>query len=430
MESATLSGDRMCRPISFETPSCAESVARRVLLSVEFELQAGGPCEARAGLLQTAHGPVATPVFMPVGTLGSVKGVSPAELRRLGASIILGNTYHLMLRPGAELVKQLGGLHRFSAWDGPILTDSGGFQVFSLARLGRVDDDGVSFRSHIDGSALRITPERAVEAQEMLGSDILMAFDQPPPPDAGRDAAEEATERTHRWAKRCLAAHRGAGSLFPICQGGMHEELRRESARVVAGLGAEGNAIGGLGLGERKELTWHMLEASVAMLPSPRPRYMMGIGAPEDLLEGVARGVDMFDCVLPTRLGRNGAVFTHDGKLNLRNAGLATRGGPIEDGCDCEACVGFSLGYLHHLFRCEELLGYRLASIHNLRFLVRLMEEARATVLDGRFESFHDDFRARYHPPSEEVRSEQRRRWREARVRWAESGSGPESGLV
>ena len=379
-----------------------------------------GRCGARAGVLRFERGDVPTPAFMPVGTLGSVKGVAPQELRELGARIILGNAYHLMLRPGAELVAELGGLHRFSAWDGPILTDSGGFQVFSLGRLRSVDDDGVSFRSHIDGSLLRVTPERAVEVQELLGSDILMAFDEPPPADAGHDAAEQATERTHRWAERSLSAHRGAGALFPICQGGIHPDLRRRSAAFVAALGAAGNAIGGLSVGESKQLTWQMLEASIAELPVDRPRYLMGVGAPEDLLDGVARGVDMFDCVLPTRLGRNGAVFTPDGKLNLRNASLARQNRPIEERCDCLACRGFSLAYLHHLFRCEELLGYRLASIHNLRFLVRLMERARRAIATGRFNAFHAEFGARYRPPDEAVRAEQRTRWHAARARWSE----------
>jgi queuine tRNA-ribosyltransferase len=358
-------------------------------------------------------------MFMPVGTVGSVKGVSPDELRRLGAGVILGNTYHLMLRPGEGLIRDLGGLHRFCRWDGPILTDSGGFQVFSLGHLRNVDDDGVSFRSHIDGSPIRLTPERAVGVQEALGSDILMAFDEPPPPDSDLSDAEEATERTHRWAERCLRAHSGPGSLLPICQGGMHSDLRRTSAAFVAGLGADGNAIGGLGLGESKRVTWEMLEASVEHLPADRPRYVMGIGAPDDLLNAIERGADMFDCVLPTRLGRNGAVFTSIGKLNLRNAGLARRDEPIEDGCDCESCATFSLAYLHHLFRCEELLGYRLASIHNLRFLVRLMEQAREAILAGRFAAFHEDFGSRYRPPDEAVRSEQRRRWRAAHSRWS-----------
>ena len=389
--------------------------------SVEFELQSGGACDARAGVLRTEHGDVPTPVFMPVGTLASVKGLTPAEVERLGAKLILGNAYHLMLRPGAALVEAFGGIRGFSGWRGPVLTDSGGFQVFSLGHLREVDDDGVSFRSHIDGSALRLTPEQAMDVQRSLGSDIMMALDEPPAPDADAAAAERATSRTARWAERCVAAATGPGSLFPICQGGMFEGLRRSSARSTAALGCDGNAVGGLGLGESKALTWRMLEVSIQELPAHKPRYLMGIGAPEDLLDGVARGVDMFDCVLPTRLGRNGAVFTANGKLNLRNAGCARVSEPMQPGCDCEACATFSLGYLHHLFRCEELLGYRLASIHNLRFLVRLMEEARQAIVEQRFPGFHDDFRRRYTPPSEEVRTEQRRRWRAAHRRWATS---------
>jgi len=386
---------------------------------VQFELERGGSCEARAGLLRTAHGDVPTPVFMPVGTLASVKGLSPAELQRLGAKLILANAYHLMLRPGADIVESFGGIRGFSGWPGPVLTDSGGFQVFSLGHLRQVDDDGVSFRSHIDGSSWRLTPETAVEIQRRLGSDILMALDEPPPPDADFALAEEATARTARWAERCRRVESGPGVLFPICQGGMFEALRRSSARATADLDCAGNAVGGLGLGESKALTWRMLEVSVEELPAQKPRYLMGIGAPEDLLDGVARGVDMFDCVLPTRLGRNGAVFTPGGKLNLRNAACARVSDPIQPGCDCETCSSFTLGYVHHLFRCEELLGYRLASIHNLRFLVRLMEQARIAILEGRFGQYREEFRRRYTPPDEGVRAEQRRRWRAAHERWA-----------
>jgi len=392
---------------------------------VQFELERGGSCEARAGLLRTAHGDVPTPVFMPVGTLGSVKGLTPAELERLGARLILGNAYHLMLRPGADVVESFGGIRGFSGWRGPVLTDSGGFQVFSLGHLREVDDEGVSFRSHIDGSSWRLTPEAAIEIQRRLGSDILMALDEPPAPEAGFAVAERATARTARWAERCRAAASGPGVLFPICQGGMFNSLRRSSARATADLGCAGNGIGGLGLGESKALTWQMLEISVQELPAQKPRYLMGIGAPEDLLDGVARGVDMFDCVLPTRLGRNGAVFTPDGKLNLRNAACARVSDPIQAGCDCETCSSFALGYIHHLFRCEELLGYRLASIHNLRFLVRLMDQARLAILEGRFSQYHDDFRRRYKPPDESVRAEQRRRWRAAHERWA--GTHPDA---
>jgi queuine tRNA-ribosyltransferase len=386
---------------------------------MSFELLAGGADCARAGVLHTDRGSVETPLFMPVGTLGSVKGIAPTELRRLGARIILGNTYHLLLRPGVDIVQELGGLHRFTRWDGPILTDSGGFQVFSLGHLRSVDDHGVVFRSHIDGSALRMTPESAIAAQEALGSDIIMAFDEPPGPDGDRDRAAVATNRTHAWLVRCFKAHEGFGSLFPICQGGMYPDLRKESAAFASSLEADGYAVGGLGLGESKETTWRMLEASIERLPTDRPRYVMGIGAPDDLLNCVARGVDMFDCVLPTRLGRNGAVFTSDGKLNLRNASLKRRDEPVETGCDCEACAEFSLAYLHHLFHCEELLGYRLASIHNLRFLVRLMERARLAILAGDFDSLRAEFLSRYRAPDESVRNEQRRRWSAAHARWS-----------
>ena len=390
---------------------------------MDFTLLSGGSSGPRAGTLWTDHGTLATPVFMPVGTLASVKGVSPAELRELGAQIILGNAYHLMLRPGAELIAELGGLHRFSGWDGPILTDSGGFQVFSLGHLRSVEDDGVTFRSHIDGSLWRMTPERSVEIQELLGSDIIMAFDEPPPPDADHAHALGAMNRTHRWAERCFHAHTTSSSLFPICQGGMFDDLRRASAAFISSLDAPGYAIGGLVVGEAKELSWRMLDVSIGELPAGRPRYLMGVGAPEDLLDGIARGVDMFDCVLPTRLGRNGAAFTPDGKLNLRNASLDRESGPVQEGCDCLACKSFSRAYLHHLFRCEELLGYRLASIHNLRFLVRLMEEARAAISNGSFSSYHDRFRARYKPPDEAVRAEQRARWQKAHDRWTESAN-------
>jgi queuine tRNA-ribosyltransferase len=393
---------------------------------MKFELLAGGADCARAGLLHTDRGTFDTPLFMPVGTVGSVKGLTPAELRRLGARIILGNTYHLLLRPGVDLIQELGGLNRFMRWDGPILTDSGGFQVFSLGHLRSVDDDGVAFRSHIDGSALRMTPESSIAAQETLGSDIIMAFDEPPGPDGDRERARVATDRTHCWLMRCVEAHKGPGSLFPICQGGLYTDLRSASAELVSSVDADGYAVGGLGLGESKEVTWRMLEASVERLPRNRPRYLMGIGAPDDLLNCVARGVDLFDCVLPTRLGRNGAVFTSNGKLNLRIATLKRRDEPIEAGCDCEACADFSLAYLHHLFRCEELLSYRLASIHNLRFLVRLMERARAAILAEDFDEFRAGFLSSYRAPDESVRNEQRRRWRAAHARWAESACASE----
>jgi queuine tRNA-ribosyltransferase len=384
---------------------------------IAFRLEAGGADGPRAGVLTTPHGEVPTPAFMPVGTQATVKTLTPADLREIGARIILANAYHLYLRPGAERVAAFGGLHGFMAWHGPILTDSGGFQVFSLGGLRTIDDEGATFRSHIDGSLHRLTPEDVVRVQELLGADIIMAFDECPPADADREAARRATERTHRWAVRCIAAHRGDAALFPICQGGMFADLRRASARFIAELGQPGCAIGGLSVGESKALTWPLLEASVAELPAEKPRYLMGVGSPEDLVEGVSRGVDLFDCVLPTRLARNGALFTRDGRINIRNARFATLDAPLDPACDCPTCCTFSTGYLHHLFRCEELLAYRLATLHNLRFLLHLMEEIRAAILAGHFAAFADDFRARYRTVDEAVRLEQRERYAAARAR-------------
>jgi queuine tRNA-ribosyltransferase len=378
---------------------------------ISFHLAAGGANGPRAGLLRTPHGDVPTPVFMPVGTQATVKTLTPAELRAAGARIILGNSYHLYLRPGAERIAAFGGLHRFMAWDGPILTDSGGFQVFSLGGLRTVTDDGVAFRSHLDGSLHKLTPESVVAVEQALGADIIMAFDECPPGNADRADAAAATERTHRWATRCAAAQTSAAALFPICQGGMFADLRRESARFIAALDLPGCAIGGLSVGESKALTWPMLEASVAELPAHKPRYLMGVGSPEDLIEGMRRGVDMFDCVLPTRLARNGALFTPDGRVNLTAARFAAQDAPLDPSCDCATCATFSAGYLHHLFRCGELLAHRLASIHNLRFLLRLMEQAREAISAGRFDSFAGDFLARYRPTDESVRLEQRRRY-------------------
>ena len=366
---------------------------------------------ARAGMIHTPHGDVETPVFMPVGTQATVKALAPPDLRAAGASIVLGNAYHLLLRPGPELVREAGGLHRFMAWDAPILTDSGGFQVFSLGHLRTVSDADVRFRSHLDGSELALSPERSVAVQEALGADVIMALDEPPRPEADRADAARATERTHRWLERCLAAQRTEQALFGICQGGMHADLRRASAAFVSGSGTPGCAIGGLSVGEEKAVMWSMLDASIAELPAARPRYLMGVGSPEDLVEGVRRGVDMFDCVLPTRLGRNGALFTADGRVSIRNARFARRFEPVEAGCDCEACTGFTAAYLHHLFRCDELLGYRLASIHNIRFLTRMMTEARAAIARGEFDRFAADFLARYRPADEQTRALQRAKW-------------------
>jgi queuine tRNA-ribosyltransferase len=382
---------------------------------IAFRLEAGGH-GPRAGLLSTPHGEVSTPVFMPVGTQATVKTLAPADLREVGATIILANSYHLYLRPGVARIAAAGGLHRFMAWDGPILTDSGGFQVFSLGGLRKLDDEGATFRSHLDGSEHRLTPESVMRAEERIGADIIMALDECPPADADRAHAEAATERTHRWAARCREAHATESALFGICQGGMFSDLRRRSAAAIAALDFPGNAIGGLSVGESKGLTWPLLEASVSALPDAKPRYLMGVGSPEDLVEGVRRGVDMFDCVLPTRLARNGALFTPDGRVNIRAARFAAQDTPLDADCDCSTCRTFTAAYLHHLFRCEELLGYRLATVHNLRFLIRHMERMRAAILSGSFDAYAADFLARYQTVDEAVREEQRRRWTAARA--------------
>ncbi len=363
----------------------------------------------------TSHGAVETPAFMPVGSQATVKTLTPQEVKGLGASIVLANAYHLYLRPGIEVVARLGGLHRFMAWDGPILTDSGGFQVFSLGHLVQVNDEGAWFRSHIDGSPHFWTPEKAIAFQEELGADIIMAFDECPPYGPPVEAIRRATERTHLWARRCQEAHRGSGALFAIAQGGTFPRLLQESASNLAALGFEGYGIGGLCLGEPKEVTYAMIEATVAHLPADRPRYLMGVGSPEDLVEGVARGVDLFDSALPTRVARNGGLYTKRGRLNIRNAAFREQEAPIEEGCDCYTCRTFSVAYLHHLFRCQELLAYRLATLHNLRFILRLMEEMRLALRQGTFSSFRKHFLAAYQPTDKEARAAQRERWRARR---------------
>jgi queuine tRNA-ribosyltransferase len=369
-----------------------------------------GPVGPRLGRLTTAHGSVATPVFMPVGTMATVKAVLPEEVRGTGAEILLVNAYHLYLRPGHETVAALGGVHRFMDWHGPILSDSGGFQVFSLAGLRKVTEEGVRFRSHHDGSEHLYTPEVAMAVQTALGVDIAMPLDHVVAGDTSPTLAKEAAERTVRWYER---SRRAAGPLttFAIVQGGTDPELRRWHARTLASLGAPGYSIGGLSVGEAKEAMWAMAEAACAELPEACPRYLMGVGSPEDLVEGVARGIDMFDCVLPTRLGRNGALFTAEGRVNIANARFARQEGPVEEGCDCLGCSRFSAAYLHHLFRNEELLGYRLATIHNVRFLVQLMGEARAAIAAGEFGPWAEEFRGRYRVVDGVVRAEQRARW-------------------
>jgi queuine tRNA-ribosyltransferase len=372
---------------------------------------------ARAGVVRTPHGAIPTPVFMPVGTHATVKAVAPDDLEAIGASIVLANTYHLLLRPGPELVARFGGLHGFMRWPQPILTDSGGFQVFSLGNLRAVSDDGVRFRSHLDGSEVTLTPERVMEVEALLGADIILPLDECPPYTCPPEEARTATERTHRWAERALAGKVLADqALFGIPQGGMDAELRAASARFIGSLPFDGFSIGGLSVGEPKEMMWRMLEAAVPELPEGRPRHLLGVGAPDDLLEAVARGVDMFDCVLPTRTARTGGLYTPAGRINVRAARWREERGPVDATCDCYTCRTFSAGYLHHLIRAEEdesrgeLLYYRLASIHNLRFLIRLMEGARAAIIDGTFPAYRAAFLAGHTPPDREVAERQRQR--------------------
>lgn len=363
----------------------------------EFDLTAASG-RARAGVFHTPHGDLLTPVFAPVGTQATVKALTPAQLQELGATLVLSNTYHLYLRPGHALVRELGGLHAFMHWDGPLLTDSGGFQVFSLAAMRRVDDDGVTFRSHLDGSTHRFTPEVSIAIQEALGADIVMAFDECPPP-LDPDYNREALARTHAWAERCLQAKtRPDQALFGIVQGGVFPELREESARFLTGLDFPGYAIGGLAVGETKAQMHAMLDLVEPMLPAHKPRYLMGVGSPEDLVNGVRRGVDLFDCVLPTRLARNGAALTRAGRLNLNNAAFARDPGPVEAGCACYCCRGFTRAYVRHLLAAKEILGATLLTIHNVHLLLSLMREMRAAILAGTFDQYADAFLAGYTP--------------------------------
>jgi len=346
--------------------------------------------EARAGVLRTSHGEVPTPAFMPVGTKGTVKGLDPERLRELGTTILLGNTYHLHFRPGAAAIAKLGGLHRFMGWDGPILTDSGGFQVFSLRdTILAADDESVTFRSVYDGEAARFTPELAAEIQGLLGSDVAMCLDICLPAGAAREKLALAAERTTLWAERQLAAPRGDGQLlFGIAQGGTDSELRRRSIEEIAALGFDGHALGGLSVGEDRELMLDTIAWAAPLLPSEKPRYFMGIGDPAGILEVVERGIDMFDCVLPTRLGRTGSALTWDGRLNLRNARFAGDSAPLQDGCPCRACARFSRAYLRHLVNQQELLGLVLLSEHNVRFLLDLVAEARGAIERGELAAF------------------------------------------
>jgi queuine tRNA-ribosyltransferase len=362
---------------------------------VSFRLIATCPTTAaRAGLLSTAHGELPTPTFMPVGTLANVKTLTPADLQTAGARCVLANAYHLALRPGAELVSQLGGLHQFMGWSGPILTDSGGFQVHSLARLSQTSEQGVRFRSHLDDSPIELTPERVVEIQEQLGADLTMPLDVCLGPTASRDEAGAALERTRRWARRAQAASRNPGQiLFGIVQGGLDPELRRQAARDLIELEFPGYAIGGLSVGEPIDLTGELVGLTAVELPAERPRYLMGVGTPEQIVAYVALGVDMFDCVLPTRFGRTGMAFGGAGRVNLRRSEFADDGSPIDLECDCFTCQRFSRAYLHWALRELVNVGARLVSLHNVRSLTRCAEQARAAVLAGRFEDFLADRR-------------------------------------
>jgi queuine tRNA-ribosyltransferase len=361
---------------------------------------------ARQGVFTTPHGTVETPMFMPVGTLATVKALDPDDLTAAGAQMILSNAYHLHLRPGDDLVRDMGGLHEFMQWHGPILTDSGGFQVFSLATLRTISEDGVQFRSHVDGSLHTFTPESVMAIEQNLGADVIMQFDHVIPGQSDAVAARDASERSIRWLSRCVAARevlppiagRKPQALFPIVQGGIHEDLRREAVRAITGMGDwVGFGIGGLSVGEAKPDMYRILEAVDAELPENRPRYLMGVGFPEDLVEGVARGVDLFDCVAPTRMGRNGAVFTPDGRLNIKRAEHRRSDQPIDETCDCAACRRFTRAYLRHLFVTDEILGLRLLSLHNVHFLVRLMRAAREAIRGGTFASWRSEWTTRYH---------------------------------
>jgi queuine tRNA-ribosyltransferase len=355
---------------------------------VQYELKTRQG-SARRGILHTGRGLIDTPAFMPVGTAGTVKAMLPQEVADLGAQIILSNTYHLLLRPGTELVADMGGLHKFMAWDGPILTDSGGFQVFSLAARRKLVEEGVCFRSHLDGKEIFLSPEGAIQAQENLGSDIMMMLDECPPPQVSHDYAQNALKRDYRWARRAMAARKeNSGALFAIVQGGLYKELRAMSAEFLSGLAFDGYALGGLSVGEPKEQTMDMLRHTIPLLPEDKPVYLMGVGEPEDLVLYSGLGVDMFDCVLPTRMARNGTLLTARGRLNIRNKCFRDDPGPVEEKCGCYTCRTFSRAYIRHLFLARELLAYRLNTIHNLYYILKLMANIRQALDSGAYPAF------------------------------------------
>ncbi|MGG3916802.1 tRNA guanosine(34) transglycosylase Tgt [Parageobacillus thermoglucosidasius] len=353
---------------------------------------------ARLGVLHTPHGSFETPMFMPVGTLATVKTLSPEELKEMGAGIILSNTYHLWLRPGHEIVKEAGGLHSFMNWDRGILTDSGGFQVFSLSDFRKIEEEGVYFRNHLNGDKLFLSPEKAIEIQNALGSDIIMAFDECPPYPATYEYMKQSVERTSRWAERCLKAHKrpDVQGLFGIVQGGEFEDLRRQSAQDLVSLDFPGYAVGGLSVGEPKEVMNRVLEFTTPLLPADKPRYLMGVGSPDSLIDGAIRGIDMFDCVLPTRIGRNGTVMTSQGRVVIKNAQYARDFSPLDPNCDCYTCRNYTRAYIRHLIKCDETFGIRLTSYHNVYFLIKLMEQVRQAIREDRLRDFRDEFFERY----------------------------------
>jgi len=353
---------------------------------------------ARLGKLHTPHGTFDTPMFMPVGTLATVKTMSPEDLKEMGAGVILSNTYHLWLRPGEDIVEEAGGLHRFMNWDQGLLTDSGGFQVFSLSDLREITEEGVHFRNHLSGEKLFLTPEKSVHIQNALGSDIMMAFDECPPYPAERDYLIDSLERTSRWAERCLEAnkHPDRQALFGIVQGGVHADLRKRSAEALTSLDFPGYAIGGLSVGEPKDLMYDILEDTNTLLPTNKPRYLMGVGSPDALIEGAIRGIDMFDCVLPTRIARNGTCMTSTGRLVIRNAKYERDFRPLDENCDCRVCQTYSRAYIRHLVKANETFGFRLTTYHNLYFLIKLMERVREAIREDRLIDFKDEFFEQY----------------------------------
>ncbi|WP_277584486.1 tRNA guanosine(34) transglycosylase Tgt [Psychrobacillus antarcticus] len=353
---------------------------------------------ARLGIVHTPHGSFETPAFMPVGTQATVKTMAPEEIKEMGAGIILSNTYHLWLRPGNDIIREAGGLHKFMNWDRAILTDSGGFQVFSLSDMRKIEEEGVHFRNHLNGDKLFLSPEKSMQIQNDLGSDIMMAFDECPPFPASFEYMKASVERTSRWAERCLTAHTNTDKqgLFGIIQGGEYEELRRQSAKDLVSLDFPGYAIGGLSVGEPKDVMNRVLEFTTPMMPENKPRYLMGVGSPDSLITGSMHGVDMFDCVLPTRIARNGTFFTHQGRLVIKSAKFARDFGPIDEKCDCYTCKNYSRAYIRHLFKADETFGLRLASYHNLHFLMKLMENVRQAIREDRLLDFKEEFFEEY----------------------------------